>query len=218
MKFTLSKVIISTILFGVVFSSNPVAANNDPIVIKQEKVTNSERNLVAEIFRRLKRKQTIQGEFFQTDRYSKKDKGALGFFYFQQPNKLNFTYSPPNPIKIISNGQQVLIKNESRNQNKYYPASSTPMKFLTGDPQKIAYGKKIKNVYSKNNKIYVRMMQNNIFGKADMTVEFQEDDLKLLGWTIHEKDNDIHIELYNRSYNKKLNQDLFDIEPRNSNK
>lgn len=192
-------------------------ANNDKIVIKMEAVTDSERALVSEIFKRIRRNETISGEFFQTDNFTQKNKGALGFFYFQTPRKLNFTYSPPNKIQIISNGQQIMIKDEKRRSKKYYPAGATPMKFLTEDPVKLAYSDKIQDVYEKGDKIFVRMAQDSVLGKADMTVEFSKISLELLGWTVHEKKNDVHVELYNMEYNKPLDKDLFYVEPHETN-
>ena len=207
------------IILGIIMLAFSSMANADEnkIVIKMEKVTPNERALVAEIFTRIRRNETISGEFFQTDNYTAKNKGALGFFYFETPKKINFTYSPPNKIQIISNGSQILVKDEKRRSKKYYPAGSTPLKFLTEDPQKLAYSDKVKDVYEKENKIFVRMSQDSVFGKSDMTVEFTKNSLELLGWTVHEKRNDVHIELYNMKYNTQLDDNLFYVEPAHQN-
>jgi len=203
------------IILGIIMLSlsSIAQADNNRIVIQMEKVTQSERALVAEIFKRIRRNETISGEFFQTDNYTKKNKGALGYFYFETPKKINFTYSPPNKIQIISNGSQIIVKDEKRRSKKYYPAGSTPLKFLTEDPKKLAYSDKVKDVYEKENKIFVRMSQDSVFGKSDMTVEFSKDALELLGWTVHERKNDVHIELYNMNYNRQLDDKLFYVEP-----
>ena len=206
-------IICSIFLFLGMGSLSSVKAEN--IVIKQEKVTESEKAKFAEALRRLHRKTTISGSFFQTDNNSKQGKGALGKFYFQQPRKINFTYSPPNNVEVISNGSQVIIKEEKRGRKnkKYYPASSTPLKFLVKDPNDYAYSDVVKDIYSKEDSFFVNVIQDSIFGKNNMTIIFSNTDLSLTGWVVHEKKNNIEVELYDVVYDKDLNQDLFYVEP-----
>ena len=199
----------------IVFLMAPVVSNasNNSIIMNLGDVTYTERVLVKELFEETQSLHSIEGEFFQTDTYSKKGKGALGFFYFQYPKKINFTYSPPNQIEIRANGRQVIIKDIKRDRNKYYPASQTPMKFLSERPEKIAFSDKVKNVFKKDGVLFVRVEQRNMFGKADITLEFDLGTRRLQGWTVHEKKNNVHVELYNLKYGNELNEDLFYIEP-----
>ena len=177
------------------------------------KVTYYEKLLVQELFENIQMMSSIEGDFFQTDNYTKKNKGALGRFYFEYPRKILFDYDPPNHIAIVANRGQVLIRDTKRKSKKYYPASQTPMKFLSEKPEKLAFGDKVKDVYEKDNIVYVRITQQSLFGKADVTLEFNKNKRELIGWTSHEKRNNVHVELYNLSYGKDLDDGLFYIEP-----
>lgn len=206
------KNIISVILLS--YLPGQAISATESLVLNMPNVTYTERALVFELFNNLKEQQTMQGRFFQTHQGGKDGLGANGVFYFSHPKQFLFDYDPPNEISIVSNGRQVLIKDEKRKSNKYYPISQTPMKFLSFDPNSEKAKKALTDVRISGGIVFVEILQNSLAGQRYVTLEFNREDKKLIGWSTKERSGLVHVELFNITYGKPINSDLFYVEPR----
>lgn len=214
MKSFISALFISTsiILFPVTTSAQ--SANNESIVLVKSKATDitpDEQKIVDILLEELNKKKTMQGEFFQSDARTDRQKGAYGKFYYQKPGLISFVYTPPNDMKITSDGKSVLVDSKRARTLDLYPVKKTPMRFLLGDIRSLSKDGLIRRVKIEKNKIKLLLEQNS-WGARQMTLEFDKKTLELVGWIVHEEKSDIGVELYNVVYDKAVDKSLFKID------
>ena len=90
---------------------------------------------IADHFSRVR---SMTGEFVQ---FGPRGDQTGGTFYIQRPGKIRFNYSKPSPIRVISDGDSVVINNRKLDTWDIYPLSKTPLKLLLGNKIDLSGGR-----------------------------------------------------------------------------
>ncbi|RCL02933.1 MAG: outer membrane lipoprotein carrier protein [Candidatus Tokpelaia sp. JSC161] len=72
---------------------------------------------------------TMTGDFLQ---FNSRGERTHGTFYLERPGKIRFIYKD-SPLRIISDGQFILVKNTKLNTLNLYPLQKTPLNLLLSD-------------------------------------------------------------------------------------
>ena len=123
---------------------------------------------------------TMMGEFVQ---FGPRGEQTGGKFYIERPGKLRFNYEDPSPMRVISDGRNVVIGNMKLKTWDIYPLSKTPLSLLLAD--KIDLGQeKIRSVKEEADLTTIVMGDKTIFGEQTITLMFDPKTFDLRQWTI----------------------------------
>ncbi|MFN3635269.1 MAG: outer-membrane lipoprotein carrier protein LolA, partial [Rhizobium rhizophilum] len=73
---------------------------------------------------------TMMGEFVQ---FGPRGEQTGGKFFIQRPGKLRFNYEQPSPMRVISDGKNVVIGNTKLKTWDLYPLNKTPLSLLLSE-------------------------------------------------------------------------------------
>lgn len=123
---------------------------------------------------------TMSGDFVQ---FGPRGDQSGGKFFIERPGKLRFNYDPPSPLRVISDGQALVVGNQKLKTWSMYPLSKTPLALLLGDRIDLT-GAMVRDVKEEPDLITVVMGDKTVFGDSTITMMFdpQTDDLRQ--WTI----------------------------------
>ena len=120
--------------------------------------------------------------------------------------KINCKYDKSGKI-LISDGKNLIIKNNNSNIPSYYKLENTSFYKLL-DKKYLINELKSKDIKKKNGKIFINLN----YQKIDIKVFFDEDKLYLKGWqTTDMYNNSVFTEIKIQEVNKNIDKNLFDI-------
>ena len=73
---------------------------------------------------------TMMGEFVQ---FGPRGEQTGGKFFIERPGKLRFNYEKPSPMRVISDGKNVVIGNMKLKTWDLYPLNKTPLSILLSE-------------------------------------------------------------------------------------
>lgn len=123
---------------------------------------------------------TLTGSFVQ---FGPRGDQTEGTFYIERPGKIRFNYNKPSPIRVISDGQSVVINNRKLDTWDLYPLSKTPLKLLLSDSIDLSGGK-VKSVKEEPDMTTIVLGDKSIFGNSTITMMFDPKTSDLRQWTI----------------------------------
>src|SRR5690606_24086472 len=122
---------------------------------------------------------TMTGEFVQ---FGPRGEQSGGTFYIERPGKIRFNYND-SPIRVISDGNQVVINNRKLDTWDLYALSTTPLNMLSAERTNRGGGR-LKSVKHGPDMITLVVGDKSLFGNSTSTRMFDPKTYELKQWTI----------------------------------
>lgn len=123
---------------------------------------------------------TMMGEFVQ---FGPRGEQTGGKFYIERPGKLRFNYDEPSPMRVISDGKNVVIGNLKLKTWDIYPLSKTPLSLLLSDRIDLSH-QMVRGVQEESDLTTIVLGDKTIFGDSTITLMFDPGTFELRQWTI----------------------------------
>ncbi len=151
---------------------------------------------------------TMTGEFVQ---FGPKGEQTGGTFYIERPGKIRFNYNN-SPIRVISDGESVVVNNRKLDSWDLYPLSKTPLKLLLADRIDLGGGR-LQNVKQEPDMTTLVLGDKSIFGDSKITMMFDPKSYELKQWTITDPQKlDTTVMIFNVRSGVRFTDDMFKID------
>lgn len=152
---------------------------------------------------------TLTGDFVQ---FGPRGEQTEGTFYIERPGKIRFNYNKPSPIRVISDGESVVINNRKLDTWDLVPLSKTPLKLLLSDQINLT-GNTVKSVKEEPDMTTIVLGDKSIFGNSTITMMFDPKTFELRQWTITDAQGlDTTVMITNVRTGVKFAKDMFTID------
>lgn len=152
---------------------------------------------------------TLTGDFVQ---FGPRGEQTEGTFYIERPGKIRFNYNKPSPIRVISDGDSVVINNRKLDTWDLVPLSKTPLKLLLSDQINLT-GNTVKSVKEEPDMTTIVLGDKSIFGNSTITMMFDPKTFELRQWTITDAQGlDTTVMITNVRTGVKFAKDMFTID------
>lgn len=140
--------------------------------------------LLAEVSKYLNQLVSIKGQFTQTNANGSKSNGT---YYLHRPGLLRFEYNGSNAL-VLADGVNIGILDPKSNTGaQKYPIGATPLRFLLRRKIDLTAGNLATGTSSKKGTTEVVLRDPKKPRDGTMTLIFQNNPAKLLGWVVKEK-------------------------------
>jgi outer membrane lipoprotein-sorting protein len=151
---------------------------------------------------------SMTGDFVQ---FGPRGEQTGGKFYLDRPGKIRFDYDAPSPMRVISDGQALVVGNRKLATWDLYPLSKTPLAVLLGDKIDLT-GKKVISVKEEDDLVTIVMGDKTLFGDATITMMFDPKTDDLRQWTITDlQGKETSVMIYNVQSGVKFADTVFKI-------
>ena len=151
---------------------------------------------------------TMAGEFVQ---FGPSGEQTGGKFYIERPGKLLFLYEKPSPIRVVADGQSVVVNNTKLNTWEVYPLGKTPLRVLLGDRIDLS-GSAVRNVTEADDLTTVVIDDKQVFGDSEITMMFDPATYDLRQWTVRDaQGKDTTVMIFNVQQGVRFGKDTFEI-------
>ena len=151
---------------------------------------------------------TLNGEFVQ---FGPKGEQTGGTFYLERPGKIRFNYDK-SPIRVISDGNQVVINNRKLDTWDMYALGTTPLKMLLADRIDLGGGR-LQSVKQDPDMTTLVVADKTAFGNSKITMMFEPKTMDLKQWTITDAQGlDTTIMVFNVRSGVRFTDDMFKID------
>ncbi len=151
---------------------------------------------------------TMMGEFVQ---FGPRGEQTGGKFYIARPGKLRFNYEDPSPMRVISDGKNVVIGNNKLKTWDLYPLSKTPLSLLLADKIDLN-NQKVRDVKEESDLTTIVLGDKSIFGDSTITLMFDPKTFDLRQWTTTDAQNkDTTVMIFNVQTGMALDDKVFAI-------
>ncbi|WP_099867003.1 outer membrane lipoprotein carrier protein LolA [Pararhizobium haloflavum] len=123
---------------------------------------------------------TMTGDFVQ---FGPRGEQTGGTFHISRPGKMRFNYEQPSPVRMISDGESVVIGNTKLNTWDVYPLSKTPLNLLLSERIDLS-GSMVKSVDVQPDLITIVLGDKSMFGDSTITMMFDPNSYELKQWTM----------------------------------
>ena len=152
---------------------------------------------------------TMMGEFVQ---FGPRGEQTGGKFYIARPGKLRFNYEDPSPMRVISDGRNVVIGNMKLKTWDLYPLSKTPLSLLLSDKIDLS-NQKVRDVKEESDLITIVLGDKSVFGDSTITLMFDPKTFDLRQWTTTDAQNkDTTVMIFNVQTGVSLDDKVFAID------
>lgn len=152
---------------------------------------------------------TLTGDFVQ---FGPRGDQTEGTFYIERPGKIRFNYNQPSPIRVISDGESVVINNRKLDTWDLIPLSKTPLKLLLSDQINLT-GSTVKSVKEEPDMTTIVLGDKSIFGNSTITMMFDPKSFELRQWTITDAQGlDTTVMITNVRTGVRFAKDMFKID------
>ncbi|CAN7237246.1 outer membrane lipoprotein carrier protein LolA [Phyllobacterium sp. LjRoot231] len=175
-SFVKSSAVASMVGFGLLLGAANIALPTPALAQAAPAAVNAAQD-IANKFSSVK---TLTGNFVQ---FGPRGDQTEGTFYIERPGKIRFNYNKPSPIRVISDGQSVVINNRKLDTWDLYPLSKTPLKLLLSDQIDLS-AKSVKSVKQESDMTTIVLGDKSIFGNSTISMMFDPKTSDLRQWTI----------------------------------
>ncbi len=141
-----------------------------------------QRALVGRVSTYLSSVHVLSGSFVQIGADGRRTNGQ---FVIQKPGKVRFEYEPPNPIDIIANGRDVVIRDRRLATQNLYPLSQTPLRFLLADKIDLLRDTNVVRVTADTTFVTVVVEEKQaLLGTSRLMMMFDSRNYELRQWVI----------------------------------
>jgi outer membrane lipoprotein-sorting protein len=151
---------------------------------------------------------TMMGEFVQ---FGPRGEQTGGKFFIERPGKLRFNYEKPSPMRVISDGKNVVIGNMKLKTWDLYPLNKTPLSLLLSE--RIDLGNQmVRDVKQEADLTTIVLGDRTIFGDSTITLMFDPKSFELRQWTITDmQKKDTSVMIFNVQSGVQLDPSVFEI-------
>ena len=151
---------------------------------------------------------TMAGEFVQ---FGPSGEQTGGKFYIERPGKMLFLYEKPSPIRVVADGNSLVVNNKKLNTWDVYPLGKTPLKVLLGDQIDLSAGR-VRKVTEADDLTTIVIGDKQLFGDSQITMMFDPATYDLRQWTIRDaQGKDTTVMVFNVQQGVKFGKDTFQI-------
>jgi len=151
---------------------------------------------------------TMTGEFVQ---FGPSGEQTGGKFYIERPGKLLFLYENPSPIRVVADGNSLVVNNKKLNTWDVYPLGKTPLKVLLGDQIDLSAGR-VRDVREAEDLTTIVIGDKQLFGDSQITMMFDPASYDLRQWTIRDaQGKDTTVMVFNVEQGVRFGKDTFQI-------
>lgn len=151
---------------------------------------------------------TMTGEFVQ---FGPRGEQTGGTFFLERPGKVRFNYND-SPIRVISDGNQVVINNRKLDTWDMYALGTTPLKMLLSDRIDLGGGRLL-SVKQDPDMTTIVVGDKSMFGNSKITMMFDPKTYELKQWTITDAQGlDTTIMVFNLRTGVRFTDDMFKID------
>ncbi|MGF0539827.1 outer membrane lipoprotein carrier protein LolA [Agrobacterium sp. ES01] len=151
---------------------------------------------------------TMMGEFVQ---FGPRGEQTGGKFYIERPGKLRFNYEKPSPMRVISDGRNVVIGNLKLKTWDIYPLSKTPLSLLLAERIDLS-NKSVRGVKEEADLTTIVLGDRSIFGDSTITLMFDPKTYDLRQWTITDPQaKDTTVMIFNVQNGVKFDERVFQV-------
>ena len=150
----------------------------------------------------------MQGEFVQ---FGPRGEQTSGKFFIERPGKLRFNYDAPSPMRVISDGRNVVIGNTRMKTWDLYPLSKTPLSLLLSNRIDLRT-KMVRDVKEEADLTTIVLGDRTIFGQSTITMMFDPKTYELRQWTITDPQaKDTTVMIFNVKTGVKFDDKVFKV-------
>ena len=152
---------------------------------------------------------TMLGEFVQ---FGPRGEQTGGKFYIERPGKLRFNFEDPSPLRVISDGKNVVVGNIKLKTWDLYPLSKTPLTLLLADRIDLS-NDAVRGVKEESDLTTIVLGNKTIFGDSTITMMFDPKTYDLRQWTITDLQNkETSVMIYNVKNGTQFDSKVFEID------
>lgn len=161
---------------------------------------------IADHFTRVR---TMMGEFVQ---FGPSGEQTGGKFFIERPGRVLFLYEEPSNIRVVADGQSVVVNNKKLDTWDVYPLGKTPLKLVLGDRIDLSGGR-VASVTEDADLTTIVMQDKQVFGDSQITMMFDPDSYDLRQWTIRDaQGKDTTVMIFNTRQGVTFGDGTFDID------
>jgi outer membrane lipoprotein-sorting protein len=123
----------------------------------------------------------MNGTFVQVDNNGAR---SIGRFFLTKPGRIRFQYDRPNPLDIVADGTDVVVRDRRLNTQDLYPLAQTPLRYLLNERIDLRRDAKVLAVFQDQGQISVTIEERGNFTEGQLTLFFDAANLQLTQWTI----------------------------------
>ncbi|RYC04860.1 outer membrane lipoprotein carrier protein LolA [Ciceribacter ferrooxidans] len=151
---------------------------------------------------------TMMGEFVQ---FGPRGEQTGGKFFIERPGKLRFNYEKPSPMRVISDGKNVVIGNTKLKTWDLYPLSKTPLSLLLSDRIDLGH-QMVRDVKEESDLTTIVLGDRTVFGDSTITLMFDPKTFDLRQWTITDAQaKDTTVMIFNVKTGTAFDPSVFEI-------
>ncbi|WP_343312979.1 outer membrane lipoprotein carrier protein LolA [Brucella sp. BE17] len=151
---------------------------------------------------------TMTGKFVQ---FGPKGEQTGGTFYIERPGKIRFNYDK-SPIRVIADGESVVINNRKLDTWDLYPLSKTPLKLLLASRIDLGGGR-LESVKQDPDMTTLVLGDKSVFGNSKITMMFDPKSYDLKQWTITDAQKlDTTVMIFDLRTGVRFTDDMFKID------
>ena len=152
---------------------------------------------------------TMMGEFVQ---FGPRGEQTGGKFYIERPGRLRVIVEDPSPLRVISDGKNVVVGNIKLKTWDLYPLSKTPLTLLLADRIDLS-NDAVRGVKEESDLTTIVLGNKTIFGDSTITMMFDSKTYDLRQWTITDNQGkDTSVMIYNVKTGVSLDEKVFTID------
>jgi outer membrane lipoprotein-sorting protein len=141
---------------------------------------NASSGLAQQIANHFSSVKTMQGEFVQ---FGPRGDQTSGRFFIERPGKLRFNYDDPSPMRVIADGNNVVVGNVQLKTWDIYPLSKTPLTLLLASKIDLSAGM-VRSVKEEPELTTIALGNRTVFGDSIITMMFDSKTYDLRQWTV----------------------------------
>ncbi|MBT9370627.1 outer membrane lipoprotein carrier protein LolA [Rhizobium sp. CSW-27] len=151
---------------------------------------------------------TMMGEFVQ---FGPRGEQTGGKFFIERPGKLRFNFEDPSPIRVIADGNNVVVGNLKLKTWDLYPLSKTPLSLLLADRIDLS-NQMVRDVKEESDLTTIVLGNKTVFGDSTITMMFDPKTYDLRQWTITDlQGKDTTVMIYNVQTGVRFDDKVFTI-------
>jgi outer membrane lipoprotein-sorting protein len=151
---------------------------------------------------------TMQGEFVQ---FGPRGDQTSGKFFIERPGKLRFNYDNPSPMRVIADGNNVVVGNVQLKTWDTYPLSKTPLSLLLASKIDLS-ADMVRSVKTEPELTTIVLGSRTIFGDSTITMMFDSKTYDLRQWTVTDNQGkDTSVVINNVKSNVAFDESVFRI-------
>jgi len=151
---------------------------------------------------------TMQGSFVQ---FGPRGDQTGGRFFIERPGKMRFNYDDPSPMRVISDGANVVVGNSQLKTWNTYPLSKTPLTLLLASKIDLS-ADMVRSVQVAPELTTIVLGSRTIFGDSTITMMFDSKTYDLRQWTVTDNQGkDTSVVINNVKTNVAFDESVFKI-------